>query len=352
MQLNKLTIFQQKEIINALVFEGLSYEQIQERFDVSPSDIADLLDEKAVKPYNASFKKSEENDVHKNTVLQWCLKFIAISGVSYLLVVLIQSTLGGFENQIVTDSLAYITQPLSKMVNIGLAVTMLVLILHFFFPILTVFMNDKVNTTYLYKTFLDADGKTKLDFLAKIVLALSLLIGLTFSAKAQETPRDCIIKTAYIEIGTVEKGGNNKGARIDQYRSVVLNKTIKNYSDPWCGYFVGYVFKTCNVPTSVKYSPRARDWFQDKSKIVWRKNFQYGITKKKPQKGDLIGYVFNSGAIGHIEILYEWHEDFFYSIGGNTSTAKNVYRDADKSDGVWRKKRPVAMAYIIANHID
>lgn len=351
---DKLPTWEQKEVLNGLFFDGLSYEQIQSKYGVSPLELSQIVETRAVNPYNLIYSQKHENDeeTHAKTVWGWIRNSTIVGALCYLFVVVLQSALGGFESQITTDSIAYITQPVSKIVNLSVGVAFIVFILYKLFPILATFINEKVNTVSLKDTFLKASAESKLDFLAKIVLALCLLVGLVFSAKAQETKRDCIIRTATAEIGTTEKGGNNRGERIDQYRSVVLNKTVKGYSDPWCGYFASYIFKTCNVNTSVKFSPRARDWFQDSKKIVWRKNFQYSVIKRKPQKGDVIGYVFRSGAIGHIEILDEWHDDYFYSIGGNTSTAKNVYRDADKSDGVWRKKRPVEMAYIIANHID
>lgn len=351
---DKLEVWEQKEILNGLFFDGLSFDQISKKYNIEPLELKTLIDKKAVTPYNAQYSERHENDeeTHKKTIWGWIRNSVWVGVACYLFVVILQSALGGFESQITTDSIAYITQPISKIVNLALGIGFIVFCLYQFFPILATFINEKVNTISLKSVFLEANAEAKLKFLSQIVLALCLLVGLVFSAKGQETKRECIIRTATAEIGTTEKGGNNRGLKIDQYRSVVLSKNIKGYSDPWCGYFAAYIYKVCNISTSVKYSPRARDWFQDSKKIVWRRNFQYSVIKRKPQKGDVIGYVFRSGTIGHIEILDEWHEDFFYSIGGNTSTAKNVYRDGNKSDGVWRKKRPVEMAYIIANHID
>lgn len=354
MQLSKLSIYTQKEIVTALIFDGLSYPEIEEKFKVSASDIAEIIDQTAVQPYNNLYPKEHGNQdlEHKKTIFGWVKGGLGISLICFVAVVLIQSLLGGFEGQIVTDSLAYITQPLAKIVNLGIAVSFLVTALYLFFPILATFINEKVNTVSLKSVFMEAKPESKLNFLGVIVLALCLLVGLVFSAKGQTNLRECVVNTAYKEVGVLEKGGNNRGKRIDEYRSVSLNKTVTGYADAWCGYFVSFVYKTCCVPHTVRFSPRARDWFQDTKKIVWRRNFQYGVVKPKPQKGDLIGYMFKAGTIGHIEILYEWHEDYFLSIGGNTSNKSTVYRDADKNDGVRLKKRDIATAYIIANHID
>jgi hypothetical protein len=350
---DKLEIWQQKEILNGLFFDGLSFDQISKKYNIEALELKNIIDKKALNPYHAQFAERHQDDeeTHKKTIWTWIKNSAMVGFVCYLFVVLLQSSLGGFESQITTDSIAYITQPVSKIVNLSLGIGFIVFCLYQFFPILATLINEKVNTISLKSVFMEAPAEAKLKFLSQIVLALCLLVGLVFSAKAQENKRECILKTATAEIGTIENGVNNKGHKIDIYRSVVLNKTVKGYNDPWCAYFIAYIFKICGVNTP-NYSPRARDWFQDSKRIVWRRNFQYSVIKQKPQPGDLIGYVFRSGTIGHIEILDEWHDDYFYSIGGNTSTAKNVYRDADKNDGVWRKKRPVEMAYIIANHVD
>lgn len=350
----KLNKIKQREVLNALLVDGLSYQEIENEFGIDATEIADIINERAVKPYNAIYKKEEDTKLHSKTVWQWCFYSSLAGVVAYLLVVFIQSALGGFESQITTDSIAFITNPLAKTVYVSIAVCVIVILLKTFFPILPIFINEKVNTVSLKSTFLESSNDSKLNFLAKIFMALCLLVGLIFSAKAQEqTKRDCIIQTAKKEIGTLETGGNNKGQRIDFYRSVSTGKTIKGYSDAWCGYFVSYVFNTCKIPTNgVKFPPRARDWFFDPKYIVWQKNRQYSIIKKKPQKGCLIGYKFKAGNIGHIEILDEWKEDHFTSIGGNTSNKGSVYRDANSQDGVRYKKRSIETAYIISDYIN
>lgn len=356
-QFNKLLPYQQKDVLQGLLLDGLTYEQVEKIYGVTPDEIIGIINAKAVKPYKEQYTKEHENQdvLHKRTMWTWIKNGLYVAAGSYLFVVLIQSFLGGFESQILTDSIAYITQPAAKIVNLGIAVSFIVFALYQFFPILSTFINEKVNTTSLKETFLLAKPESKLHFLSMIVLALCLLVGLVFSAKGQTNKtRECVVQTAYKEIGVVETGGNNKGARIDNYRSVALGKTVKNYADAWCAYFIAYVYKSCRIPYKVSFSPRARCWFENNSTIVWRRNFQYGIVKPKPQKGDLIGYMFKAGNIGHIEMLYEWHEDegYFLSIGGNTSNSNSVLRDANTSDGVRLKKRSISAAYIIANHID
>lgn len=354
-QFKKLTPFLQSEILNGLLLNDLSYSEIQQKYGVTPEEIAEHINNKAVQPYNDMYSKEKETQevIHKKTIFGWIRWALITSAACFFGVVLIQSFLGGFESQIVTDSIAYITQPLAKVMNLGIAISFIVLALYLFFPILATFINERVNTTSLKETFLDASSDAKLSFLKGIVLALCILVGLVFSAKAQ-SPRECIIQTAYKEVGVVEKGGNNRGKRIDEYRSVSLGKTVRGYADPWCGYFASFVYKTCNIAYKAVFSPRARDWFADRKLYVYQKNFKGSVIRKKPQPGDVVGYKFNAGNIGHIEILVEWNEEkgYFLAIGGNTSNKNSVYRDADQNDGVRLKKRDIGLAYVVANHID
>lgn len=352
---SKLLPYQQQDVIRGIMLDGLTFVQIEDMYGVPPDEILEIVNNKAVKPYNEQFSKEHQNQeaVHKKTIFGWIRWALVTSAACFLGVVLVQSFLGGFESQIVTDSIAYITQPLAKVMNLGIAISFIVLALYLFFPILATFINERVNTTSLKETFLDASSDAKLSFLKGIVLALCILVGLVFSAKAQ-SPRECLLKTAYNEVGVVETGGNNRGKRIDEYRSVSLGKTVKGYADPWCGYFASFVYKTCNIAYKAVFSPRARDWFTDRKLYVYQKNFKGSVINKKPQPGDVVGYKFNAGNIGHIEILVEWNEEkgYFLAIGGNTSNKNSVYRDADKNDGVRLKKRDISMAYVVANHID
>lgn len=350
-----LTAFLQKEIINALLVDGIPYDEIHKKYGVKPEELVNALKERGIKPYHEMYAEEHQNqdELHKKTIWGWVRGSLIISAVCFLAVVLIQSFLGGFESQIITDSIAYITQPLAKVMNLGIAISFIVLALYLFFPILATFINEKVNTVSLKDTFLAASPDSKLKFLVGVLIALCILVGQVFNAKAQ-SPRECILKTAYNEIGVVEKGGNNKGKRIDEYRSVALGKTVRNYADPWCGYFASFVYKSCQIAYKAAFSPRARDWFVDRKLYVYQKNFKGSIIKRKPQAGDVVGYKFAAGNIGHIEILVEWNEEagYFLAIGGNTSNKNSVYRDADLNDGVRLKKRDITMAYVVANHID
>lgn len=355
-QFNKLKPYEQKEILNGLLFDGLSYPEIESKFGVSAQEIAEHINNTAVKPYNDLYvhKAEEDKEIHKKTVSNWIKVPLLVSGISFVAIVLIQMVLGGFDEQITLDSMAYITNPLSKVLMSGVCISAIIIFLHTFFPILTTFINERVNTVSLQDTFLKARPESKLNFLSIVLLSLAILFGLIFSAKAETNPRECILTTARAEVGTLEKGGNNRGKRIDEYRSICLGKTVKGYVDAWCGYFVSYVYKTCNTAYKAAFSPRARDWFADRKLYVYEKNFKGSVIRKKPQPGDVVGYKFAAGNIGHIEILVEWNEEagYFLAIGGNTSNKNSVYRDADANDGVRLKKRPISLAYVVANHIE
>ena len=152
----------------------------------------------------------------------------------------------------------------------------------------------------------------------------------------------------------MEIKGHNDHPRIDQYASLVLDKKIKN-SQPWCGYFVGFVLLEAGLHDkikAVKTKGRAQEWFNDKRKIVW-KNGQEVRINRPPQTGDLVGYKFRSGRISHIGIIIEWDDtkSYFISIEGNTSWRNAIDRDAGVNDGVRLKKRSKDSAYIVADWI-
>lgn len=288
---------------------------------------------------------------HRKIVFRWFKNTGIAIVLTFSAIFLIQSFLGGFESQIITDSFAYITQPLALVLFVLIGVSSLIMVLYLFFPILVTFINEKVNTVSLSTEFLNSSSEAKLNFLAKIVLAISILIGLSFNA-AKGQNYNCVAANAKKEVGVLEeKGINNYGKRIDYYRSICLNKTVSGKTDAWCGYFVGAMLKNCNINTShVNFLGRARDYFADASKIVYRKNFKYGVIKPTIHRGYLVGYMFKSGAIGHIGIIESWRWDTnnFDAIEGNTSNLNSVYRDANRLDGVRLKRRSINTAYIVS----
>lgn len=167
------------------------------------------------------------------------------------------------------------------------------------------------------------------------------------------TVRNKIVDLALRNTGVCEVG-TNRGKIIDKYRSIALDKKIVGYTDPWCAYFIAYIYKSSGIDTKQifkkGYVSRAADWFQSPSNYVYKKGIGY-LSKKKPQKGDLVGYKFSSGRISHIGILIEWNqvEGYALVVEGNTTPRNSVTRDENHNDCVRLKKRPISLIYIVTN---
>lgn len=154
-------------------------------------------------------------------------------------------------------------------------------------------------------------------------------------------------------MGVYELNDRNDGPQIDKYVSKVKGRKTTN-TEPWCGYFVGWVMLMANVPNARdnKAMALAASWFASKTKIVWRKGKNLKLFQP-PQPGDLVGYINKKGRIYHIGIIVEWKDEanYYVSIEGNTSWRQTIDRDASRSDGVRIKKRQKDQAYVVANWV-
>ncbi|WP_188765618.1 CHAP domain-containing protein [Emticicia aquatilis] len=168
--------------------------------------------------------------------------------------------------------------------------------------------------------------------------------------------RSKVVNLALLNTGVCEVPVN-RGKVIDKYRSVALDRKISGYTDPWCAYFIGYIYKSYGIDTKKVlgngYIARAADWFKNKNRIVYQKGIGYQ-RKRKPKAGDVVGYKFTSGRISHVGILIEWNELDGYAlvVEGNTTPRNSVTRDENKNDCVRLKKRPISMIYVVSNIIE
>ncbi|GAB2585678.1 CHAP domain-containing protein [Spirosoma areae] len=159
-----------------------------------------------------------------------------------------------------------------------------------------------------------------------------------------------VVERAKGELGVHEIRGHNDSPRIDEYRSLTLNKKVKGWRDAWCAYYVAWCYKTGGgkIPKTCKNPAQAAQWFLDNKAYVYSKR---KIVPGKPRPGDVVGYRFRSGRISHIGIIVEWPDgkDYYISMEGNTGTSSTVYRDNNRNDAVRMKRRPKAMAYLVAS---
>lgn len=147
----------------------------------------------------------------------------------------------------------------------------------------------------------------------------------TSASPDNQSKRDEILRIAAGEVGLKEEGGEDKGARIDEYR-----KSAGGSGGPWCAYFASWVFNKAGAPlvdtNGDGWTVTIANW--GKSKGTWHDK---GWT---PKPGDLM-FFKNSGGnpnfVNHIEIVEKVAPDgTIHTIGGNSSD--QVKRNTFKPD--------------------
>jgi hypothetical protein len=205
------------------------------------------------------------------------------------------------------------------------------------------------------------------------------------------------IKQIYTaEIGVREKTGKNDGERVEEYLAVT--QLGKGYA--WCAAFVSWVFaeagfpeprtpwspalfpkkrviwergKAVRKPTSsvilsgTKWSRKisllaahtvrpANTMFSSVNQQIYPLRLASAHTQHlkpntqylKPKPGDIFGiYYTNLKRIAHVGFIDEWDDKQIITVEGNTNEA-----GSNEGDGVYRKRRPIASIYQVANWID
>jgi hypothetical protein len=166
--------------------------------------------------------------------------------------------------------------------------------------------------------------------------------------------RDKLVDIALAEVGTVEAGGNNVGARVRTYQSATW---LKPDPWPWCAAFTCWVLrewlKDPDVLQTIKDTAGGPDFNSEKwrckdaSAFGWekwarQKGLQVLPETEKARAGDFVVFDFS-----HIGIVVEdQYTDHIVTVEGNTNGAGA--RDSETGDGVWKKtrKRSLVKSYI------
>ena len=159
------------------------------------------------------------------------------------------------------------------------------------------------------------------------------------------------------EVGLTEPRGRNDHPRILDYHGSVSKGLAKMRPvQPYCASFVWFCYTKSGVrPVKVPNPARARDWFRVPSRVVMTQQSLRGNRRmmKMPQRGDVIGYIFQSRnwAISHIEILdrIDIDEGYIYAIGANTSSRSAAVSVSREGDGVYFVRRKIKSFYQISN---
>lgn len=135
------------------------------------------------------------------------------------------------------------------------------------------------------------------------------------------------------EIGVHEQGGNNRGARVEEYQAAAGAKP----GDPWCASFVYWCFERAarapGVPNPLPRTPGVLS--------MWHRS-PAPAQRKSPTAGAL--FVQDKGhGLGHIGFVEGVGPDLIYTVEGNTNDG-----GSREGDAVMRRSRPrgTVMGYL------
>ncbi len=131
--------------------------------------------------------------------------------------------------------------------------------------------------------------------------------------------RQKIVDLAAAEVGVVEEGGENRGARINEYRKSVIGGS-GDVDHAWCAYFVSWVFNQAGIPlvddNGDGLCQTVGNWAKENGR--WRERGSV-----EPAPGDVV--LFQGDGSGrwtdHIGIVEKVENGRVHTIEGNTSDA-------------------------------
>lgn len=146
-----------------------------------------------------------------------------------------------------------------------------------------------------------------------------------------------IVELALKEVGTLESGGNNRGARIVEYQRATW---LEPDAWPWCAAFTAFILREAIKATGNKIITPC----QDASAFGWEKwgraNKAQILTENSLAcAGDFV--IFDFSHIGIVVKDQTPNESTIVCCEGNTNG--RGARDSESGDGVWKKIRATSL---------
>jgi len=189
-------------------------------------------------------------------------------------------------------------------------------------------------------------------FIVKRALLLAILVAPVFchgqlvvgvTARDAGT-RDRILRVAAGLVGTVEKTGNNDGAKID---AILASVGLEGTGAPWCAAANRFVYDAAHLRTAGPRSALAAAWV---SSPTWTA----AKGGRTPLPGDPWGIWFASkGRVAHTGLVRTWGAQVVVTFEGNTSPDAVPGSASDREgDGYWSKRRLIRQIYSVRDWID
>ena len=159
---------------------------------------------------------------------------------------------------------------------------------------------------------------------------------------AAELPEQTRVRPAHLDtalayVGTVERGGNNRGPRVERFlRSVGLGP-----GNPWCAAYVSYVLNAAGVRAPLDGRQRViRSGLASRfitARSIRASEALRGVKPVPP--GAVVVWRRGNGPYGHAGFAVTWDGASGETVEGNTSSGRaGSQRDGD---GVWRRERRI-----------
>ena len=149
--------------------------------------------------------------------------------------------------------------------------------------------------------------------------------------------RPAHLDTALAYVGTVERGGANRGPRVERYlRSVGLGP-----GNPWCAAYVSYVLDAAGVRAPLDGRRRViRSGLASRFVTARSIRASEALRGVKPvPPGAVVVWRRGNGPYGHAGFAVDWDGASGETVEGNTSSGRaGSQRDGD---GVWRRQRRI-----------
>jgi hypothetical protein len=141
-------------------------------------------------------------------------------------------------------------------------------------------------------------------------------------------PREKLIEVAQSFIGTREEGGDNRGARVEEFQRAVDGRAER---EPWCACFAQF----CIMRVEEFLAVRSPVFKSEHCLTVWERSPRE-LRLEAPEPGCLMIWQHAGTSSGHVGIVASVGEGYVDTVEGNTGSGQEVERDGD---GVYMRTR-------------
>jgi len=155
------------------------------------------------------------------------------------------------------------------------------------------------------------------------------------------TPNERLCQLVTGEVGTKESGGDNHGARVEEYQKAVDNLAR---GESWCMAFVQWAIKQVEAEMGVK----SVLFKTEHCLTAWNKtDKKHRVAPDKVVPGCVMIWQHGDTANGHTGIVIADKKMNVQTVEGNTSDGQGVNRNGDGVYARLRSKAPIGTMKVV-----